>query len=194
MRTARAQPAGELTPQRSARLHVQGPVDRLVRHAHLQVVGEVEAKPGSDLLRRPAFSKSALNLGSQPRAARKLGRLRPTGQLERPQISARGAIATPAAVTRQLPRHCRCRPTEPPRDLHRRLTTADRECDLLPFPQRQKPGRAPPLVRADPALRVIQPITLRGSQPTAPATSSCLSPAPIRRSISSRCSSLNRHR
>jgi hypothetical protein len=52
-RPARAQAGGQLTAQRAAALHVEGLVDRLVRDPHPRIIGEIEHKPVSDLLRAP---------------------------------------------------------------------------------------------------------------------------------------------
>src|SRR6516162_4777957 len=53
-RTLRAQIASQLLAQRAAGLHEQRLIDRLVRHAHLRIIGELAHQPTRDLLRRPA--------------------------------------------------------------------------------------------------------------------------------------------
>ena len=52
-RVSRPQIAGQFLAQRTARLHEQRQIDRLVRHAHLRLVGELLHQPTRDLLRRP---------------------------------------------------------------------------------------------------------------------------------------------
>jgi hypothetical protein len=117
-----------------------------VRHAHLRIVGEVEAKPCSDLLRRPALPKPTLDLGPQPRTGRELRLLGTTRLGERPRIRPGCPVAAPAAVTLKLPRHRRGRPAKPACDHHSALPAGNPERDLLPLNQRQKPRRAAPLI------------------------------------------------
>src|SRR6185437_12900152 len=42
-----------LPTQRAAALHIQRLIDRLVRHPHRHIVGEVELQPPGDLFRAP---------------------------------------------------------------------------------------------------------------------------------------------
>ena len=47
------QAGGQLAPQRSAALHIQRLVDRLMRDAHRLIIGEVQPQPVGELLRAP---------------------------------------------------------------------------------------------------------------------------------------------
>src|SRR5947199_8739376 len=50
---AAAQTTGQLAAKLASALHVEGLVDRLVRHPHLGILGELVAQTASDLQRRP---------------------------------------------------------------------------------------------------------------------------------------------
>ena len=92
-----AQTAGQLPAQRAARLHVQRLVDRLGGHPHLRIVGELDAQPAGDLLRRvPPSADTVLNLPAQRQVRRQLRRLRPRGTLIGQRVRRRRPIAAPA--------------------------------------------------------------------------------------------------
>lgn len=58
---------GEFAVEFSTALDVEGLVDRLVRHAHLRVDGQVPAELVGYLLRAPAPFQTLLNVVTQPR-------------------------------------------------------------------------------------------------------------------------------
>jgi hypothetical protein len=64
-RPARAQARGQLSSQRPATLDIQGLVDRLVRHAHLRVVQEIDHQPPADLLRTVLGEQLPLDMLAQ---------------------------------------------------------------------------------------------------------------------------------
>jgi hypothetical protein len=74
---SRAQALGQFLAQRPAPLHKQRLVNRLVRHAHLQVIWEGYSPSRCNLLRRPSPREASLNLTSQPWRGRELRQLRP---------------------------------------------------------------------------------------------------------------------
>ena len=80
-RPARTQTTRQLPFQRAARLHVQRLVDRLGRHPHLRLVGEILAQPSGDLLRRVPLGQLGLHPLAQHQVGRQLRRLRSTGPL-----------------------------------------------------------------------------------------------------------------
>jgi hypothetical protein len=63
---------GQLGPQVPAGLQVDRLVDRLVRHPHLRPVGELDTKPGGDLLRGPPSPQPPQHYPAQPAAHRQL--------------------------------------------------------------------------------------------------------------------------
>src|ERR1700751_1507061 len=82
----------QLTAQTAAALHIDRPINRLVRHPHLHIVGEVHHQPPGDLLRAVVVPKPSLHLIMQPLIDRQLARLGPLGPLLRPRLRASGAI------------------------------------------------------------------------------------------------------
>ena len=65
-RVARSQIASQFLAQRAAGLHEQRQIDRLVRHAHLRIVGIRLHQPTRDLLRRPPQLELRLHHRPQP--------------------------------------------------------------------------------------------------------------------------------
>src|SRR3954447_15995093 len=103
-RVTRSQIAGQFLPQRTPGLHEQREVDRLVRHAHLRLVGELLHQPTRDLLRRPTHLELRLDDRSEPTTHRELGWLRSPSSTYRVPLRSTGSIAAHAAVTRDFPR------------------------------------------------------------------------------------------
>jgi len=60
----RAQVFGQLTSRGTAGLHIQGAVDRLVRHLQLRPVGVGALQPAGDLLRGPAAKRASCGTAS----------------------------------------------------------------------------------------------------------------------------------
>src|SRR5436309_2941628 len=48
--------SGQLSAQRSAALHIERLIDRLMRQTHRLIIGEINAEASGDLLRAPALS------------------------------------------------------------------------------------------------------------------------------------------
>ncbi len=105
--TSRAEIAGQLFAQRAAGLHEQRLIDRLVRHAHLRIVGELAHQPTRDLLRRPPQLELRFHDRSQPRTHHQLRRPRPTRPTQRGPVSSTRPIRTPTPVPRDLTQHRR---------------------------------------------------------------------------------------
>ena len=59
-RSARAQAGGQITPQRTSALHIEGLVDRFVRDTHRLIIREVQPQPGRDLLWTPGPRPTAV--------------------------------------------------------------------------------------------------------------------------------------
>ena len=78
LRAPGPQAGRQLLAQRPAGLNEERPVDRLVRHAHLQVVRIVADEARRDLLRRPVLQQPTLYFTAQPRMGRQLRRLGPS--------------------------------------------------------------------------------------------------------------------
>ena len=96
-----AQAGMQLTAQTAAALHIDRPVNRLVRHPHLHIVGKIHHQPPGDLLRAVVVLKPSLHLVMQPLIDRQLARLGPPGPLLRARLRTGGAIAwfgIPAAM------------------------------------------------------------------------------------------------
>src|SRR5580693_9757719 len=96
-----AQAGMQLTAQTAAALHIDRPVNRLVRHPHLHIVGKIHHQPPGDLLRAVVVLKPSLHLIMQPLIDRQLARLGPPGPLLGPRLRTSGAIpwfGIPAAV------------------------------------------------------------------------------------------------
>ncbi len=69
-RPAGAQARRQLSPQRAPALDIQSLVDRLVRHAHLRVVQEIDHQPLADLFRAVLGVQLPLNMLAQPLVSR----------------------------------------------------------------------------------------------------------------------------
>src|SRR6266568_2910542 len=110
---AAAQVPGQLLAQRPPGLDKQRQADRLMRHAHLRVIGIARLQPARDLLRRPAQLQLALNDRTQPRAPAQPGRLGTVRQAKGPPVSGTSPVPACPAVGRHLPAHRR-RGTPPP--------------------------------------------------------------------------------
>jgi len=123
----------ELLAQRSAPLHKQRLIDRLVRHTHLQIVGIVEDQPCGNLLRGPSPSQSLLHGAPKPRHGDQLRDLRavraPVGCL----LCAPRPIPLALAGSRDVARHGRRGPTEASCDHPARVARAQPAPDLFPL-------------------------------------------------------------
>jgi hypothetical protein len=139
--------------QRAPRHHVEGLVDGLGRHPHLQIVGELQAQPADDLLRRVPLLQIVLDLLPQRQVAHQLGYLgaaRPAHTPARAQPSPGTGPADPRCAPAPERSSTRCAraarrssaSTHPPPD-HR---------DLLPLGERQTVALQPsPTPRPNPA-------------------------------------------
>src|SRR5450755_2571049 len=117
-----AQLLAQLAPQRTARLHEQRQIDRLVRDPHGRIILG-PAQPPRDLLRRPLALKLLLDDPAQTRVERELGQLRATRTLPRRPLSALRAVAAATTVAVDLPRDRRVRTTNRPPDRPEALWT-----------------------------------------------------------------------
>jgi hypothetical protein len=138
--------ASQLFAQRTPGLHEQRQVDRLVRHPHLRVVGELQDQPTRDLLRRPAQLELGFDGLPQTRTPGELGDLRSAHVADRRPIRSTRPIDRAAAVAGHLSRHRRWRSGEPASDDTQRLTRHQTTRDLLPLSCRQpqrRPDRLP---------------------------------------------------
>ena len=108
-----AQIAGQLLAQRASGLHEQRQVDRLVRHAHLRVVGELHQQPPRDLLRRPAQLELRLDHRPQPLTGRQLRWLRAPSPPQRSHISRQARYRRRPPLHLDLTSHRRRRPPKP---------------------------------------------------------------------------------
>ena len=138
-RAAGAQTARQLAAQRPARVHVERLVDRLGRHPHLPVVGELAAQAPGDLLGRAATRQIVVHPLAQGHVDCQLGRLGPARALPGLHMGRRCPVATIAAidVALQLARDRRRRPPQPPGDHPHRLLARCAQRDLLALGERQ---------------------------------------------------------
>ena len=95
--------ARQFLTQRTARLHEQRHIDRLVRHAHLRIVGELFHQPTRDLLRRPPQLELGLHRRPQSWAGRQLRRLRATHPTHRGLVRTTRPIATTTTIALRPP-------------------------------------------------------------------------------------------
>src|SRR4051794_29576890 len=159
----------ELPLQRAARLHEQGQVDRLVRHAHSLVAGVRRLQPAGDLLRRPVLLELRRDQVAQDPVAGELARLRPPRPLPGTPIGLGSAVATAAAVSVELARDRRGRAAETGRDPSRRLARRDAARDLLPLLQRQHEPTPPPLAGRHAAVLTDRAVNRAGRSIERPA-------------------------
>src|SRR5579884_1075170 len=122
---------------------VQREVDRLVGNPHPRSVRELAAHPSGNLLRRPTRGKLRLDDLAQILAFGELGGFGPARSLVGRGVGCRRAIATAAAVSRDLPRHGRGRSPQLPGQLTGRQAGRDASRYLLPLCGSQMPNRAP---------------------------------------------------
>jgi hypothetical protein len=143
----------QLAPQRPPRLNEQRQVDRLVRHAHRQIIRIGATQPPRDLLRRPALLELLLDDPTQPRVERQLAALRPPRPAPRRLIGVVRPVTLAAPVTVNLPRNRGVTTPDPRRDRPTALTARQTPRDLLTLPLRETPLRALPRRRPHPARR-----------------------------------------
>ncbi len=139
---AAAEFLGEFLVQQPLGLHEQRQVDRLVRHPHLRVGGELHRQPTSDLLRGPLQLQALDDLLTQPGVQRQLRRLRASRPGPGGLLGRRRPVLLATAVTGQLAADGRRRPAEAPRDRTDRVTGSDAGGDVLPVLQAQ-PAHGP---------------------------------------------------
>jgi len=82
----RPKASGQLAAQRSTALHIERLIDRLMRHTHRLIIGEVNPEATGDLLRAPALSPASVLSRSvaPPAPADVRTRNTPVGALHRP--------------------------------------------------------------------------------------------------------------
>ena len=132
---------GQLTLERTAGLHEQRQIDRLVRHPHLRLVREGQDQPPGDLLRRPVLTQFPRNGLPQPQVGRELARLRASCPRPRGLITGRRSVAAATPIASHLPRDRRRRTTQSAGDGPDRLRRRQTSGDLLALSQRQRDRR-----------------------------------------------------
>ena len=138
-RSARgAQALGQLATQRAARLHVERLIDRLGRHPHLRVGGELAPQAPGDLLGRVAPPQIILHELAQRHVDGQPGRLGAARALVGQRVCRRRPVTAAAVgVATQLARdRRRCAP-QSPRDHPDRLAAGPAQRDLLTLGKRQ---------------------------------------------------------
>ena len=134
----------QFAPQRPPRLDEEREIDRLVRHAHRQIIRIGAAQPPRDLLRRPPLLELFLDHITQRRFERQLAALRPPCPAPRRLIGVVRPVALAAPVTADLPRNRAVTAPDPRRDRPTALTARQATRDLLTLPLRETPLRARP--------------------------------------------------
>src|SRR6266700_7857720 len=104
LRPTGPQVARELGAEHAAALHEERLIDRLMRHAHLQVRGEIANQSRSNLLRRPATAQATLHLEPQPATGAQLRGFGTARSLVRGQVCAPRTIAQRGSPSDQLTR------------------------------------------------------------------------------------------
>src|SRR5205807_8689046 len=141
IRVSGADIAGQFLPYRAPRLAEQRHVDRLVRHAHLRIVGELLHHPTRDLRRRPPQLELRLHRAPKPSTRLELRQRRTTSTPHRSLVRPTRPISPPSTIRYHLTRDRRRRPAQPPRDRPQRLATRKPTRDLLAFSERQPQPR-----------------------------------------------------
>ncbi len=185
----------QVTTQTTTALHEQAPIDRLVRHPHLLLLGKLPPQPVADLGGTVLGSQPVTDQPRQPRITGQLGRFgtpsptltavlghtrsivhprnRPTSHTGPDPILVpipdHATMPARTAITPDLPRDRRRRTTKPIRDRTHRLPTPDTDRDLLTLSQRQSRPRPHRInhthTRFHPTSLNEQPITSTGRQP-----------------------------
>ena len=189
---AGAQAAGELAAQLSPPLDVDALVDRLVRHPHHRIVGELDRQAASDLLRRPPRLEPLGHLGGEPGTASSLA-ASGAGPARR---RGRG----PARPGSRRGRRWRSPPVTPSRSSGpagghsgEGVATAQAEADLFPLLQRQPtlgPGTSASARFSRLPFPATTRFTVRNEQPTSRATSATVMPSARIRRTRRRCSTV----
>jgi hypothetical protein len=142
-RAAPTQMRHQLAFQGAPCLHEQAQIDLLVRHPHSLIVREAVLQPARDLLWRPLLLELPGDQNSQQPIAGQLADLRPPPARPGPLVSRSGPVATPAAMTGDLPAHRRRCPAQtrsnPPHRLASRNTARS-----PPLTHRQRQPAPPP--------------------------------------------------
>ena len=157
-RPSRAQTGREFLAQHPPRLHKQRPVDGLVGHAHLRVVGVVDAQSGTDLLGRPPRVQQRLHLRAEPWAASELRGFRSARSRVGRLVSPTRSIPVGTAVTIDLAAHGRRSASKPPCNRSIRVPTLQATRDLFPLGQRELPRRPPGRPRRHATHGIQQPL------------------------------------
>src|ERR1019366_5093330 len=92
LRAPGAQAACQRQAERATPLHEERLIERLMRHAHRQIVGKITAQPRRDLLRRPAACEAPLDLDARAWTRKQFRRLRTM------RASLRGRIGPPCTI------------------------------------------------------------------------------------------------
>src|SRR6266550_5302567 len=123
---AGAQTPGQFSTQLAAALDIEGLVDRLVRHAHLRLLRELQPQPAADLFRAPSSAKTVRDRLPQPRVLCDLAPLRPTPAPSSPTLRSPGPVVarTRMGVAAQFAADRRWDPVQPLRDPPNRVALA----------------------------------------------------------------------
>ena len=140
--SSRPQASDELAPKSPAALHEERLIDRLVRHAHLPIIGMVEDESRSDLLRGPSQAKEPLHLPPQPRGGCQLRGLRATRSSACTLVRSPRAIRNRTASGLDLARHSGRRSAQTSCDDALRISSEKPPRDLFPLGERQPQGRS----------------------------------------------------